>query len=66
MQEEATVDEALVKEMEEMGFSRNRAVRAIYFSHATQADAAVNWVVDHGEDPDIDEPLMVTKVHHAC
>ncbi|GIL81998.1 hypothetical protein Vretimale_1559 [Volvox reticuliferus] len=58
----AEVPDALLKEMEEMGFGRNRAVRAIWFSKAvTSVEAAVNWLLEHDTDPDIDEPLMVKK-----
>lgn len=58
----AEVDPKLLAEMEEMGFPRNRAVRAIWHSKATTSiEAAVNWVVEHEADMDIDEPLMVSK-----
>ncbi|EFJ43466.1 hypothetical protein VOLCADRAFT_119060 [Volvox carteri f. nagariensis] len=58
----AEVPEVLLKEMEEMGFARNRAVRAIWFSKAvTSVEAAVNWLLEHDTDPDVDEPLMVKK-----
>ncbi|KAG2444724.1 hypothetical protein HXX76_001468 [Chlamydomonas incerta] len=58
----AEVPENLLKEMEDMGFARNRAIRAIWFSKAvTSVEAAVNWLMDHDNDPGIDEPLMVKK-----
>ncbi|GLC66404.1 hypothetical protein PLESTF_000423800 [Pleodorina starrii] len=58
----AEVPEALLKEMEEMGFARNRAIRAIWFSKAVSSvEAAVNWLLEHDTDPDIDQPLLVKK-----
>ena len=63
----AEVDPKLLAEMEEMGFPRNRAVRAIWHSKATTTiEAAVNWCVEHEADMDIDEPLMVSKVRRGC
>lgn len=44
-------------------FTRNRSIRAIYFSKAvTTVEAAVNWLLEHDTEPDIDEPLLVKKV----
>ncbi|KAG2448997.1 hypothetical protein HYH02_005751 [Chlamydomonas schloesseri] len=58
----AEVPETLLQEMEDMGFARNRAIRAIWFSKAVSSvEAAVNWLMDHDNDPGIDEPLMVKK-----
>ncbi|KXZ44062.1 hypothetical protein GPECTOR_74g676 [Gonium pectorale] len=58
----AEVPEALLKEMEEMGFGRNRSIRAIWFSKAvTSVEAAVNWLLENDSDPSLDEPLLVSK-----
>lgn len=51
----------LVEQLGAMGFSRNRAVRAL---HATGTDSivqAVNWIVEHGEDADVDTLLLLPK-----
>eukprot|EP00246_Nothoceros_aenigmaticus_P002338 TRINITY_DN13188_c0_g1_i1.p1 TRINITY_DN13188_c0_g1~~TRINITY_DN13188_c0_g1_i1.p1 ORF type:complete len:412 (-),score=103.16 TRINITY_DN13188_c0_g1_i1:264-1499(-) len=51
---------------EEMGFSTARATRAIHFSGGADLDAAVNWIVEHEDDADIDEmPLVPASVLHA-
>lgn len=56
----------LVKQLEEMGFSANRASRALHFTGGENLEQAVNWIVEHGEDADIDEPLLVPKVMHRA
>lgn len=58
---EPEVSEDFVKEMQEMGFGRNRCVRALYATDNASLEAAVNWVAEHDEDANIDEPLLVPK-----
>ncbi|XP_049398379.1 uncharacterized protein LOC125862372 [Solanum stenotomum] len=53
------VDQNLLSELETMGFSKARAIRALHFSGNASLEAAVNWVVEHESDPDIDETPMV-------
>ncbi|GMI78699.1 hypothetical protein like AT1G04850 [Hibiscus trionum] len=54
------VDKKLLEELEAMGFPTSRATRALHFSGNTSLEAAVNWVVEHESDPDIDEMPMVS------
>ena len=56
------VDEALLKELEEMGFTTNRAKRALHGSGNSTIEGAINWITEHENDADIDEPLLVRKV----
>ncbi len=49
-------------ELEAMGFSRNRAVRALHGTGTDSVEQAVNWLVEHGDDADVDTPLLVPKV----
>ena len=49
-------------ELEAMGFSRNKAVRALHGTGTDSVEQAVNWLVDHGDDADVDTPLLVPKV----
>ncbi|KAH9649662.1 UBA domain-containing protein [Citrus sinensis] len=56
---EPEVDKELLKELEAMGFPVARATRALYYSGNASVEAAVNWVVEHENDPDIDEMPMV-------
>jgi ubiquitin carboxyl-terminal hydrolase 5/13 len=46
--------------IESMGFPQNRAIKAL---HATgnDAEAATMWLMEHMEDPDIDQPLPSSK-----
>lgn len=56
------VDEAMLKELEAMGFSVNKATRALHFSGSNTVEGAVNWLMEHEGDADLDEPLLVPKV----
>lgn len=58
---EPQVDENAVAQLTEMGFSRNRAVRAIYSSQSTDIPQLVEWLEEHADDEDIDEPLRLPK-----
>ncbi|KAI5082348.1 hypothetical protein GOP47_0002091 [Adiantum capillus-veneris] len=49
------VNKQMLQELEDMGFPQARAVRALYFSGSSSVEAAINWVVEHENDPDIDE-----------
>ncbi|XP_074306928.1 uncharacterized protein LOC141642134 [Silene latifolia] len=53
------VDKKLVEELEGMGFSTARSTRALHYSGNASLEAAVNWIVEHENDPDIDEMPMV-------
>ncbi len=57
---EPEVDAALVTELESMGFSRNKAVRALHFTGTSSVEQAVNWIVEHEKDDDADAPLLVS------
>lgn len=53
------VDKKLLEELEAMGFSTARATRALHYSGNSGLEAAVNWVVEHEKDPDIDQMPLV-------
>ncbi|TQE03565.1 hypothetical protein C1H46_010880 [Malus baccata] len=53
------VDKKLLEELEGMGFSTARATRALHYSGNASLEAAVNWVVEHETDPNIDEMPLV-------
>ncbi|OJJ57798.1 hypothetical protein ASPSYDRAFT_45727 [Aspergillus sydowii CBS 593.65] len=44
-----------------MGFPRARCERALYFTGNSDLEAAMNWLLSHLEDPDIDEPINKKK-----
>lgn len=52
-----TPNEGAITQLEAMGFPRNRCERALHATGNTDADAAMNWLFAHMEDPDIDAPL---------
>ncbi|KAI6695811.1 hypothetical protein NL676_023521 [Syzygium grande] len=59
------VDKKILEELEAMGFPTARATRALHFSGNTSVEAAINWVVEHEDDPEIDQMPLVpinTKV----
>ncbi|XVF84630.1 hypothetical protein PTKIN_Ptkin17bG0052700 [Pterospermum kingtungense] len=59
------VDKKLLEELEAMGFPTARATRALHFSGNASLEAAVNWVVEHEADPDIDQMPMVPANKNA-
>ncbi len=65
-QVEPEVSAERLAELEAMGFSRNRGVRALHGTGTDSVEQAVNWLVDHGEDADVDTPLLVPKVRRTA
>ncbi|RDW91199.1 ubiquitinyl hydrolase 1 [Coleophoma crateriformis] len=47
-----------VQQLESMGFPRNRCEKALHATGNTDANAAMEWLFSHMEDPDIDAPLQ--------
>jgi len=50
----------VVSQLVDMGFPRVRCVKAAINTNNQGADAAMNWLLEHMEDPDIDIPPEVT------
>mmetsp|Transcript_144 Transcript_144/g.448 ORF Transcript_144/g.448 Transcript_144/m.448 type:complete len:504 (+) Transcript_144:117-1628(+) len=48
--------EELVSKLEDMGFPRTHAARAAHFCGQQNVQTAVEWIVEHQNDPDINEP----------
>jgi len=46
--------------MEDMGFPSTRAKKALVLNNMN-LEAACSWLFQHGDDPDIDEPLVAPK-----
>ncbi|KAK6122804.1 hypothetical protein DH2020_043447 [Rehmannia glutinosa] len=53
------VNQQLLAELEEMGFPKERAIRSLHFSGNSSLEAAANWIVEHENDPDIDQMPLV-------
>ncbi|XP_077004899.1 ubiquitin-associated domain-containing protein 1 [Tamandua tetradactyla] len=54
--EEERVDEAALRQLTEMGFPESRAVKALRLNHMSVTQA-MEWLIEHAEDPTIDTPL---------
>eukprot|EP00903_Cladosiphon_okamuranus_P006438 g6298.t1 len=50
-------DPALVSQLMEMGFAEIRAKKGLMFGNGNDMENAVNWLMEHQEDADIDEPI---------
>ncbi|KAL0551399.1 hypothetical protein IC582_010485 [Cucumis melo] len=55
------VNKNILEELEAMGFPTARATRALFYSGNASLEAAVNWVVEHENDPEIDQMPLVPK-----
>lgn len=54
------VDQEMLRKLDQMGFPTARATRALYYSGNCTIEAAINWLVEHENDADIDQLPMVT------
>ena len=52
-------DAAALSQLESMGFPRPRCEKALHATGNGDAESAMNWLFQHMEDPDIDEPLSL-------
>jgi len=50
-------DEAVVSQLMEMGFSRNRCIRAVMATDNNGAEVAMNWLFERMDDPSLDDPI---------
>lgn len=51
----------VINQLEAMGFPRVRCEKALHATGNSDADAAMNWLFSHMEDPNIDEPLRLSS-----
>ncbi|KAI6674428.1 hypothetical protein NL676_002334 [Syzygium grande] len=54
------VNRKLLGELEAMGFYPEQATRALHFSGNSSIEAAIDWIVDHQNDPDLDQMPRVS------
>ncbi|XP_078284033.1 UBX domain-containing protein 1 [Rhinoraja longicauda] len=50
-----------LESMMEMGFSQNRAERALALSGNQGIEKAMDWLMEHEDDPNLDEPYIVPQ-----
>ncbi|CAO2207363.1 unnamed protein product [Urochloa humidicola] len=61
------VDKKMLGELEAMGFPTVRSTRALHFSGNSNLESAVNWLLEHESDPDIDQlPLVPREITIEC
>lgn len=56
-----TPESAAMAQLEGMGFPRNRCERALHATGNSDADAAMEWLFSHMDDPDIDAKLELDE-----
>ncbi|KAM5563065.1 hypothetical protein ABKV19_017984 [Rosa sericea] len=57
------VNKKLLQELESMGFPAARATRALHYSGTASLEACIDWIIDHENDPDIDQmPLVAVDI----
>ncbi|CAL4999880.1 unnamed protein product [Urochloa decumbens] len=61
------VDKKMLGELEAMGFPTVHSIRALHFSGNSNLESAVNWLLEHESDPDIDQlPLVPREITIEC
>jgi len=53
------VDEGLVVQLTSMGFSENGCRRAAIATHNADPETAMNWIFEHMEDADFNDPPVL-------
>ncbi|XP_065875833.1 uncharacterized protein [Euphorbia lathyris] len=53
------VNKHLLWQLEDMGFPLARAARALHHSGNVNLEAAINWIIDHENDPHIDKMALI-------
>lgn len=60
-----TPNPACVSQLTEMGFSTNAITRALHVTGNLETESAMNWLFEHMEDPDINQPFVPPKSKEA-
>lgn len=56
---EIQIDDSIVVQLVSMGFNKEGCRKAVYHTKNQGIEPAMNWVLEHMEDPDFAEPLSV-------
>jgi len=52
-----SIDEGVLSQLMDMGFSMNGCTRALLAVGGSNAEAAMNWIFEHSQDPDFNDPV---------
>lgn len=53
------VDQIVVSSLVEMGYSKNVAEKSMFMTQSKGIDKALEWIMEHSNDPDFEEALMI-------
>lgn len=56
------VDKKMLSELESMGFPTVRATRALFYLGNCNLEDAINWIIEHDHNPDIDQMPQVVNI----
>lgn len=56
--ESFSFNESALVQLKEMGFSEGAAKRALYASNNTDSETAMNWLLQHLDDPDLNDDFV--------
>ncbi|AMD22362.1 HGR023Cp [Eremothecium sinecaudum] len=51
--------EEYISSIVDMGFTRNAAVRSLYYTGNSNAETALNWIFEHIEDPELNSEFVI-------
>uniref|UniRef100_A0A8C0H4G0 Ubiquitin carboxyl-terminal hydrolase n=1 Tax=Chelonoidis abingdonii TaxID=106734 RepID=A0A8C0H4G0_CHEAB len=54
------LDESVIIQLVEMGFPMDACRKAVYYTGNSGAEAAMNWIMSHMDDPDFANPLVLS------
>jgi len=55
------VNQPWTQELQAMGYSKNVAEKALFFTQNASVELALNWIEEHRDDPDFEEELRMVK-----
>ncbi|XP_078616117.1 ubiquitin carboxyl-terminal hydrolase 5-like isoform X1 [Branchiostoma floridae x Branchiostoma japonicum] len=58
---EPEIDEETVIQLSEMGFPTEACRKAVYYTSNCGAEAAMDWIMQHMDDPDFAQPLQIQR-----
>eukprot|EP01114_Cavostelium_apophysatum_P015083 TRINITY_DN4042_c0_g1_i1.p1 TRINITY_DN4042_c0_g1~~TRINITY_DN4042_c0_g1_i1.p1 ORF type:complete len:349 (+),score=65.38 TRINITY_DN4042_c0_g1_i1:954-2000(+) len=62
---EITIEPALLQQLIDMGFPEDRSRKALILNNMNP-QAAMDWILQHEEDPDIDEPISTEELQEIA